>query len=359
MRFFMQQRDKYQDAKESIRQNYELVNTTLLDPIPQDVTTLVFSGAVDSLSVQQLYNIDQFLMKGKNILFFQDRAFVTINNLESQPIHSNIFDLLNHYGVKIVDNLVLDAKSGSLNVPTMQGWFQINTQVQYPFIPISNSVNKSSPIVSQLSDIQFLFVSEIDSTNVAGGVKITPLIYSSDNSSTNAGPYYNIYINQFMMGNKDWMNNLTQKGKILSALYEGNFRSYFADKDVRFGSDFIAESPNGKIVAVADMDFIDSQGVGSNISNKNFLMNAVDYLSNNTGLITLRSREVINKPLKIERLVNTEGLTQEVKDKKEQRARNFIKVTNIILPSLLLILYGFYRYKSEINRRKRIREIYE
>jgi gliding-associated putative ABC transporter substrate-binding component GldG len=356
MRFFYQQQDRFQQAKESIRQNYELVNATLTDPIPNDVSVLVFSGVVDSLTTTQLYHLDQFLMNGKNVLFFQDRVSASLQTQQAQAINSNIFDFLKHFGVNILDNLVMDAKSGQVNVQQRQGIFTVNTPMQNPFIPITNDINKRHPIVSQLSNIQFLYVSEIDSTNIAPDIKVTPLIYSSDQSGSVSGPYYNISINQFT--DKAWINRLTQKHKILAALYEGRFTSYFADKSFRQG-DFIPETYNGKLIVVPNMSFIDSQGAGNNQSNQDFLMNAVDYLSTNQALIALRSREVVNKPLKIERLVNVEELIPEAREKKMNSMRNFVKFANIILPSLLLLLYGFFRYKQEINRRKRIKEIYE
>ena len=358
MRFFMQQQDKFQNAKESIRQNYELVDAKLTEPIPNDVNTLVFTGVVDSLTTQQIYNIDQFLMKGNSVIFFQDRAMTDLQNQSAVPIQSNIFDLLSHYGVYINDNLVMDANSAQINMQTRQGIFTVNTPVHYPFFPIANNVNTHHPIVSQLSQLQFLFVSEIEGSLISPDVNFTPLIFTSDQSSTSPGPYYNIGVHQFM--NRDnYMNRLQDGRKVLSALYEGKFTSIFGQNDPGLGSGFITETNNGKIIVLANMDFISTTGAAQNPSNMNFLMNAIDYLSNNQALIALRSREVINKPLQIEKVVNTTGLEPLEAEKKMNKTRNFIKYTNIILPSLLLILFGLYKIRAEIIRRKRIKEIYE
>ena len=358
MRLFMQNQDRYQHAKETIRQNYELIEANLNDPIPADVKTLVFTGVVDSLSTHQIYNIDQFLMRGNNILLFQDRAMTDLQNQTAFTIHSNIFDLLSHYGIYIHDNLVMDVNSAQINMQTRQGIFTVNTPVQYPFFPISNTVNQEQPIVSQLSQLQFLFVSEIESSYTPPDVNFTPLIFSSDQSATSPGPNYNIGIHQFMERN-NYINRLREGRKVLSALYEGKFSSYFRQGDPGFGSGFISETNNGKIIVLPSMDFISSTGAAQNPSNMNFLMNAIDYLSDNQALIALRSREVINKPLQIEKIVNIAGLDPIEAEKKMNKTRNSVKYTNIVLPSLLLVAFGLIKIRAEKIRRKRIKEIYE
>jgi ABC-type uncharacterized transport system involved in gliding motility auxiliary subunit len=356
MMFFMQQQDKFQQAKETIRQNYDLVAVTLEDAIPHDVTTLVFSGAVDSLSIVQLYHIDQFIMAGNNVIFFQNRAMTDLQSQTANPINSNIFDLLDHYGAHIRDNLVLDAKSGSVNVQEQRGIFFQSTPVQYPFFPISNDINSNHPIVSQLANIMYLFVSELDTLRVNPEVNMIPLVYSSNQSSTVQGPFFNINIQQFL--DRNFMNRLNQPRKVLTALYEGSFRSFFS-QDPGFSAGFISETPHAQIIVVPDMDFISSTGAGRNPSNMNFLMNSLDYLSNNQALIALRSREVINKPLNIERIVNVSSLDHATAEKQRQNARNMVKWINILLPAVLLVVFGLAKYRTELSRRKRIKEIYE
>jgi gliding-associated putative ABC transporter substrate-binding component GldG len=354
MMMFMQQQDKFLNAKETIRQNYDLVAVTLEDAIPPDVNTLVFSGVVDSLSTLQLYHIDQFIMRGNNVMFFQNRAITDLQTQSATPINSNIFDLLDHYGAHIRDNLVIDAKSGSVNVRQHNSFF--STQHLYPFFPISNEINTNHPIVSQLANIEYQFVSELDTLSVSSDVNMIPLIYSSNQSNSVPGPYFHINLQQFL--DRNFMNRLNQPRKVLTALYEGSFSSYF-ESDPGFAPGFISETVHAKIIVVPDMDFISSTGAGRNPSNMSFLMNAIDYLNNNQALISLRSREVINKPLDIEKIVNVDSLEPTAADKKRQATRNIVKWVNILLPAVLLVVFGLIRYRTEIVRRKRIKETYE
>ena len=357
MRFFMQQQDRYQHAKEAIRQNYEMVNTDLTSPIDSNASTLVFSGVVDSLTTQQLYHLDQFIMSGKNVIVFQDRVNADLQSQQAHSIQSNIFDFLEHYGIKIIDNLVLDAQNSKVNVQTRQGFFSVSTPMDYPFFPISNDVNKKHPIVSQLGNLQFIFVSEIDTTNIIPNVYFTPLIYTSSSSGVMPGPRYNIYVQQFQ--ERTWMNRLQPIRRTLGGLYEGMFSSYFAEINAPFKSNDFIQEGFSKIIVVPDMDFISSQGAGQNATNMNFLLNSVDYLSNNAALIALRSREAVYKPLNVEKLLKIEELTPEGKEKKIARTQRFIRYTNILLPSILLIIFGLFWYRREIERRRRIKELYE
>ena len=358
MRFFFQQQDNYRDARESIRQNYELVQTDLFQPISDDIGTLVFTGAIDSLEMIQLYNLDQFLMHGKSILVFQDRVNADIQNQTAQPINSNVFDLLSHYGVRIRENLIMDMESFQINVTERRGIFSVNTPMAYPFLVRGNTVNRHHPIVSQLSGLQFIFVSEIDGDFLPEDVRFTPLLFSSNNSGTMHGPNYFINVQQF--SDRNYINRLNEQSKTLAGLYEGSFVSYFAERNERFSNHFMEYTNNGRIIVLGDMDFITTpQGGRTNQTNIDFLMNAVDYLSNNTGLIALRSREVINKPLLIERIVKTDDLTPEGAERRKTNMRELFKYINIILPALLVIVYGLLKYRSEINRRKRIKDNYE
>ena len=72
-------------------------------------------------------------------------------------------------------------------------------------------------------------------------------------------------------------------------------------------------------------------------------MNAIDYLIGDRELISLRSREITSRPL------------IELKDSQ----KSTWKWINIILPSILILLFGFLRLRHENSRTKILREIYD
>ena len=100
---------------------------------------------------------------------------------------------------------------------------------------------------------------------------------------------------------------------------------------------------SSQLILISDSKFISDAGGGGAPENHIFVMNAVDYLFGDRELISLRSREITNRPL------------EELDDKEKSRW----KWINILLPSILIIGFGFIRIKRENNRAKVLEEIYD
>jgi len=134
---------------------------------------------------------------------------------------------------------------------------------------------------------------------------------------------------------------LGQKGKILSA-------SSRLDN-------------GGEIMLISDSRFLSDEGGMSIPDNMVFLMNAVDYLAGDEDLISLRSREVTSRPLDILKLSDEEELSmsQDDKDKIKDRIKKRWKLANLILPSLLIIGFGFLRIRKEKNQAEVLKQIYD
>jgi ABC-type uncharacterized transport system involved in gliding motility auxiliary subunit len=99
---------------------------------------------------------------------------------------------------------------------------------------------------------------------------------------------------------------------------------------------------NSKIVLVSDGDFAvngNQQGNQLPPDNISLLVNSVDWLSDDTGLIELRTKEVTSRPIK------------EI----PEGTKTFLKWFNFILPIVLVIIYGLI--KMQINRNKRIKRM--
>ena len=335
---YPQQGDFYATLKQLIAESYELSETKLMEEIPFGTEALIFAGIEDSLEVVQLYNLDQFLMNGGNILFFQDRVLADIQQQQALPIKSNLFDLLAHYGINIGVNLITDADCGQVSVQTQRGIFRMNTPVNYPFLPVIHNVNKENMIVKNIDQMQLIFASEIDTTRI-GELHYEPLMFTSKNSSLVSFPQLDIGLEQYM--NKNLKGMFLDGAKNVGGIFTGRFLSYFAqNQDYAMA---VQENPEGKVLLISDSEFI-KDGAGSGVpGNMEFLLNAVDYMASEGALIEIRSREVIYKPLK------------EI----SSGAKKAVRWLNILLPSFLLIVFGILRYRKELQRRKFIGELYE
>ena len=117
----------------------------------------------------------------------------------------------------------------------------------------------------------------------------------------------------------------------------------------------------GELMIISDSRFLSDEGGMSIPDNMVFLMNAVDYLADDEDLISLRSREVTSRPLDILKLTDEEeiSMSQDDKDKNKDRIKKRWKLANLVLPSLLIIGFGFLRIRKEKNQAEVLKQIYD
>ncbi len=348
--------ETYKTLDRILSQNYDVFNTDLKKSFNADV--LVFTGVLDSISVLQQFNIDQYLMHGGSILFFQDRIFVNIEYQIVQPIRSNIFRMMRNWGIDIMPVLVTDANSGTVQLRTREGMSTVDIPMNYPLIPIINNVNKQNIISKDLNTIAFFFASPVNTSFRKEGIKMTPLLMSSHNSGQVVGPNYDINIQRFM--NKKAIGMLSGSPMVLASLYEGTFQSNFQNVDSKQADGFLPQTNKSKIILVADNDFIVETAGGQIPNNINFILNSIDFLAKDTSMIEIRSRNFIPSELSIAAWISRRmGIQDSVEIARiEPNIRILAKWLNILLPSLLLVFYGIIRNRYEKKRRTEIKERY-
>lgn len=197
----------------------------------------------------------------------------------------------------------------------------MNRAMEYPFFPMIDSFNLSEVVVSDLEQVLPFFPSEIQidtalSENVSS---VTELFTSSNNSGIMEG---NFILSPDPQQNP-FLNLLGQNGKIVSALSKLN--------------------SGGEIILISDSKFLSDEGGMSVEGNLVFLMNSVDYLAGDKDLISLRSREITNRPL------------DEINDSSK---KNW-KYINMLLPSILIISFGFWRFRKEKFKAEMLKQIYD
>ena len=334
---------KTENIQTQLNQHYNFRSIDSKNSIPSNLDVLLVSGAIDTLDTLTISNLRSFLKSGKNIFFTQSGVFADIQTQQANPIESNVFDFLKEYDLDVQKNLVLDAKCGNVQVQQSVGLFRMNRAVQYPFFPIIDSFNTTDSIsnvmVDNLEQVLPLFPSEIkiDSVRSEKIARVTTLFSSSNNSG--------IMESNFMLSPDPQQNPFIkvfgQKSKILAA----------TSKLIK----------GGELMLVSDSRFLSDEGGMSIPDNIVFLMNAVDYLAGDEDLISLRSREITSRPLDILKLSDQEELSmsQDDKDKIQDRIKKRWKLANIILPSLLIIGFGIYRIKKEKDQAEVLKQIYD
>lgn len=296
--------------------------------------------------------IDQFIMRGGKVLWLIDPVFASMDSLQKYnstmgiPNDINLEDMLFNYGVRLNINLVQDLNA--LPIPVKTG--QVGNQPQFDyfkwyFFPIlMPTINH--PIVNGLNVIKTEFLSTLD-TVVAPGVKKTFLLETSPYARTvNAPALVDLEILK-----KEPDERMFTKGPMpVALLLEGEFTSAFLYRIPPELADnpslgFRPKSKPTKMIIIADGDlaknqFHYSQGyplplgydqyTKQSFGNKDLLLNVVNYLCDDSGLISVRSRE-----LKL-RMLDTA---------KVDKQRLFWQMLNIILPVLLISMFGIVKYR--------------
>ena len=290
------------------------------------------------------YLLDQYLMRGGSLLFFLDALDVNIDSALSEgtvaiPYETNLEDLLFKYGVRVNRNFVLDVNSGEL--PIITGNLGDQPQIQmltWPFFPLITNFSKH-PSVRNLDAILTRFTSTIDTVKAVGVSKI-PLASTTQYSKL-LGPPVRVDLNDL----RDELNPERFNGGIQNIAYllEGTFTSLYKNRLVPRGFDqssFLDQSKSGKVVVFADGDMITNDfdpesgeplalGVEAfsktTYANEQLVLNLLDYLVDDSGLIETRSREVKIRPL----------------DKvKVKQGKTTWQLLNLVLPILLIVLAG-------------------
>jgi ABC-type uncharacterized transport system involved in gliding motility auxiliary subunit len=138
---------------------------------------------------------------------------------------------------------------------------------------------------------------------------------------------------------KEWTEAEFPDARIpVAAAIEGTFRSAFTDADTLDVAR--TESQETSLIVIGDGDFI-VNGSGQQQQalpedNVNLFVNAVDWLADDTGLIALRTKGITNRPL----------------EQLEEGTKTLLKYLNVLLPVLLVIAYGLFRYQHRKKRRR-------
>ena len=242
--------------------------------------------------------------------FQQSKGFVINTNLEHW---------LSSKGINIEDKFVIDATCNKVSVQQNRGNFRMINQVNFPYLPIIR--NFSDHVITKgIEEVALKFASPLSYTGDTS-VIFTVLASSSDRSGTAPGDTY------FDVMNKNWSASDFNRPNIpIAGIFEGK----------------LSGDVNSKMVIFTDGDFAisDSRGGGNSENNISFLVNSIDWLADDTGLIELRTKGVVSRPIKQE-FVNDDASSK----------RNMIKYLNFGIPILLVILIGIIR----MQRRKSIR----
>jgi ABC-2 type transport system permease protein len=344
------------DAAATLRESYRVDTISIngkLDAL-KNIKTLIIAKPDSAFNEKDKFVIDQFIMKGGRVLWLIDAMQINLDSLSAMSTNVaiakelNLDDILFKYGVRVNYDLVMDLQAAPISVVTGQVGTQPKTDLfPWYFSPLINP-SSSNTIVHNLNAIKFEFGSTVDTVE-AEGVKKTILLTTSQYSKALMAP---ARVSLNILKEEPDPKQFNKSNLPLAVLLEGYFSSDFKNRVPEAIATapeigFKEKSESTKMIVVADGDVIASyvskkgnifplgydRFTGQTYGNKNFILNCVDYLCDDSGLMSLRGKE-----FKL-RLLD-----------KAKTENSSIKWMNTILPVVLIMLYGFIH--AMIRKRK-------
>lgn len=321
------------------------------------ITTLVIAKPDTAFSDRDKFVIDQFVMRGGNILWCIDPLETRTDSLAVSgrtmgvAYDLKLDDLLFRYGVRINPNMVLDLQSSALPVNTAYRGQTPKVELRpWVYAPVVLPT-ENHPIVKNLDIIKFEFASTIDLVD-APGIKQTVLLSTSKNSKVLPAP---VRVDMNRMRMQEDESKFRAGPQPVAVLLEGQFESVFKNrippsiaesKEIGFKD----HSVGAKMIVIADGDIIRNDIQHANgkpyplgydkytnqqFGNKNLILNCINYLCDDSGLLSVRSRE----------------LTLRLLDKKKIKDYKLKwQLINILVPLFLLLVFGIFHF---IRRRRK------
>lgn len=330
---------KYRLAKFTLDSVAKNPQKTLTDLKEYDLA--IIAKPTEKFTDDEKLTLDQFIINGGKSLWMLDNIQADTDSLYNAgkmlayPRDLRLTDLLFSYGVRINGKLVKDLYASKIPLATGNIGNQPQFQnLNWLYHPLAQT-NPKHAITKNVLPVRFRFATQIDT--LKNNIKKTPLLVSSVLTQLVGTPRI---IELSSIAEEPKQENYAEGNQLLAVLLEGKFTSAYKNRTTSFDPiNYKESSIENKMVIIADGDVGKNQilkgkphdlstdkWTNQRFGNKDFLLNTVDYLLDDNGLIQLR-----NKSVQLHTL-----------DKQKAYAeKTFWQFLNIGLPLALLALFGF------------------
>ena len=301
----------------------------------------IIAKPTEKFTEAEKFTLDQFVMNGGKTLWLIDNVQAELDSLMSTgetlayPRDLGLTDLFFNYGIRINTDLITDLYSSEIPLATgnIGNQTQFN-QFLWEYFPLVNSIN-NHPINNNIEAVNTKFTNSIDLLD--NNIQKTVLLQSSPLSKSVGTPSI---ISLRTITQKRNEAEYNKGNKPISVLLEGKFKSAYFERIKPFKIAAPKEnSVENKMLVIADGDVIANEiskgqplELGLNkwtnqrYGNKEFLLNAVNFLLDDTGLINIRSKKV-----KIDFLNKERAFEEATK----------WQLINLLFPLMILSFFGF------------------
>ncbi|OQX29573.1 MAG: hypothetical protein B0D92_02935 [Spirochaeta sp. LUC14_002_19_P3] len=354
-----------------LENSYDITEVTLSEGISEDISTLLLVSPENGFTEWELFQLDQYLMKGRSIAFFIDattmikpsRSYQSYQQPPSYlPRNTGLEPLLEHYGFTVETSYILDENCYAATDQDQSGGLE---EIKYYFAPFieRDDIDKNSVIMGNIKRLLLLNSSPITINAEAASGTAPQVLFTSSPNAWEMRDQINLYdpTSIYPPGNDE---RLALNGAAYAA---GPMTSYFKDKAVpsppppeegesdeadtsTFKSDQAdAEtakraSGNGKIFVIGSSallkdNILDPEGTSGNAA---FVLNLIDTLSGREDYARMRSKGQTYSPLK----------------ETSVAVKRIVKGFNIAGLPIIVILCGILVWLRGLSRRKYIETLF-
>lgn len=339
-----------------------LVSLDSLIRLDSTIDLVVIPSPKNPFSLQNQFKLDQYIMDGGKVIWLIDKFETSLDSINKyqfyvpQTNETGLDDMLFKYGVRIMPDLIMDLESSQIpQVIGMAGNMPQTRLFPWPY-HLAIASNNNHAIVNNIDRVNMFFPSTIDTLKTNTAINKTVLLKSSKYSRSQLAP---VRLTFEILKTSPDPSKFNSGNRPVAILLEGQFESFFKNRLTpdfkavldQINVNFKEESKQTKQLVISDGDFVKNlvskeSGITEDIGynkwerryykgNKDFIMNAVEYMLNGEKVLESRSKEIKLR------------LLDGVKTKSERMKWQAI---NVIMPIVILAFFGvLYQF---MRRRK-------
>lgn len=321
---------QFNQLEQLLGEDLNIKREDLSDGAVDSEADVLVLAAVKDLDQKQLFAVDQFLMRGGTVIAATSpySASLSRNSLNMQRYHSGLEPWLQHHGLSIDEQLIMDPQNSAFPVPVTRQMgafrFQELRMIDYPYFADlrSDGLNRDNPITASLNQLSMAWASPIKVDKEKNAQRqVTELLHSSD--QTWLSQSLNVMPQIDASGRSRFTPGSDRGRQLLGAISQGRFSSYFkgqespllakandegeaTDDQDNIISSVIEHSPeSARIILFASNDFLNDQVtqlLGSSngsqyLGGLQLMANTLDWSLEEQGLLSIRSRGHFNRTL--------------------------------------------------------------
>lgn len=304
-----------QEVHKQLSQQYAVDS---LDPdklgegVAADVAAVVAAGPTGDLPEAQEQALKQYIESGGSLLLLIDQVTVNPQFMMAERNQSGFSDLAKDFGVTVNSDLVYDLQA---NQPISLSEGQLNYVVAYPLWIQALPASEALP-VRDIRSVVLPWVSSVSVGELSEKAKSSILLGTSEFGGRQQENY-----------------NISPTDN--PAIPSDDLKT----RTVAVSLSGLGESQKGRMLVVGDSDFVTDTFIRSNPENLVFTLNAADWLSQDSALISIRSKNAAPRPL----IFSSQAL------------RTAARYLNMVFVPLAVVLAGIIRLA---RRRRRARAVY-